>query len=135
MREETRAQKERPDPVTFRRYASPVCAMSSSERQEAALLLSEAVEALRSGKVSFVEGVRKVLSLRHPLGVEDFDPDFMVLVAVDSESDHLPNAYARSVASPAWLAESDREEKELREQSGSVVMAACARLVARFGEA
>jgi hypothetical protein len=106
--------------------------VSSSEGREAALLLLQAVAALRSGEVSFVEGVRRVLSLRGSLGGRDFDPDFMSLVAVDSESDHLPNAHARAVASPAWLAQSEREEREIRDQRGAQVMAACARLVERF---
>jgi hypothetical protein len=94
--------------------------------------LAREIAALRSGESSFVEGVRRIVSLRTALGAPDFDPDFMVLVAVDSESDHLPNAHAKLMSSDAWLARCAAEERELQESTGVEVLAACERLLARF---
>ena len=76
--------------------------------------------------------MRRIVSLRSALAALDFDPDFMVLVAVDSESDHLPNEHAKLMASDAWLAQCITEERELEELHGTQVLAACERLLARF---
>jgi len=70
--------------------------------------------------------------LRTSVGAADFDPDFMVIVAIDSESDHLPNPSARAVASVEWLTQSAIEERELEKQYAAQVHAACERLVQRF---
>jgi hypothetical protein len=106
--------------------------VGSTEQIRARVELAKAIAAMRSGESTFVEGVRRIVSLRSALGVPTFDPDFMVLVAIDSESDHLPNAHAKLMASDAWLAHSAAEENGLQEQNGPAVLAACERLRARF---
>lgn len=110
--------------------------MTSSARAGARADLVASVAALRTGDVQFVEGLRRIASLRGALGASEFDPDFMILVAIDSESDHLPNAHGKLMATDEWLAHSIREERELQEAHSSEVLAACERLLARFaGEA
>lgn len=109
--------------------------LSSTDRIEAFAELRAAVTDLKSGEVSFVEGVRRVLSVRRRIGAPDFDTDFMVLVAVDSQSDHLPVGGAKLFASPAWLQQSTQEERELRRQYETAVWAACDRLIERFARA
>lgn len=92
----------------------------------------EFVEALRSGDGGFVDGVRRLLSLRGALGIADFDADYMVLVAIDSESDHLPNSTAKLMSTDAWLAQCSSEERELKERNEEAVLAACERLLKKF---
>ncbi len=106
--------------------------MGSTEKIHARAELAKAVAAIRSGEMPFVEGVRRIVSLRSALREPNFDPDFMVLVAVESESDHLPNSHAKLMASDAWLAQCNAEERELQERYGPEVLATCERLLARF---
>lgn len=56
----------------------------------------------------------------------------MILVAVDSESDHLPNETAKLMATDEWLAQCAAEESELQERHGEAVLAAAERLLRRF---
>lgn len=106
--------------------------MGSAEQIRARAELEIAVAAIRSGEASFADGVRRILSLRSALCAPAFDADFMVLTAVDTQSDHLPNAYAKSIASDAWLAQCAAEERELQERSGPDVLAACVRLLVTY---
>lgn len=106
--------------------------MGSSDFIRASQQLVESVEALRCGDVSFIEGIRRLLSLRGGLGIADFDADYMVLVAIDSESDHLPNSAAKLMSTDAWLAQSASEERELKQQNEDAVLAVCERLLQRF---
>ncbi len=107
--------------------------MSSTESTRARTALATSIAALRNGDITFVEGVRRLASLRNALGAPDLDPDFMLLVAIDSESDHLPNPHAKLMSSDAWLAQCAAEERELEELHSPAVLAACDRLHARFG--
>jgi hypothetical protein len=50
---------------------------------------------LIAGRISFVEGVRTLVGLRTLVSPLDQDPDFMLFVAIDSESDHLPGREQR----------------------------------------
>lgn len=91
-----------------------------------------AAQALIAGKTPFVDGVRRVLALRTAISALDRDPDFLVLVAVDSESDHLPGVETRSHCSPEWLKQCDSEAKALEAAYGTAVREACTKLIARF---
>jgi hypothetical protein len=108
--------------------------VTSTDQINARIALSGAVDALRAGEISFVEGVRRVVSLRDALRAPVTDPDFMVLVALDSESDHLPNSVGKLMASDSWLADCTAEERELQNRHGVEVLAACERLLARFAQ-
>jgi hypothetical protein len=92
--------------------------------------------ALASREISFIEGVRKLKSLGHLVSNIAHDPDFLLFVAIDSQSDHIPSSTARSMCSESWLAECDREAERLESFYESEVKAACTRLFERFmGEA
>jgi hypothetical protein len=107
--------------------------VGSTEQIHARAALLAAVDALRSGDVPFVEGLRRIVALQAPLEAPDFNPDFVVLVAIDFESDHLPNALGKLMASDAWLASTTAEERELQQRHREEVLSACERILARYG--
>lgn len=106
--------------------------MGSTDQIQACADLVKAIDAMRSGDTTFLESVRRIAAFRCAVGAADFDPDFIVLVAADSESDHLPNAHAKLMSTDAWLAHCAAEERELQEVLGPQVLAACDSLRARF---
>ena len=66
-------------------------------------------EALRSGALPFLDGVRKLSALRHQVSASGNDEDFTPFLAVDSETDHLPSQSALAFCSEAWLAKCEAE--------------------------
>lgn len=110
---------------------------SMSKLDEGQLLKasSEVVAAamqLANGQIKFIDGIRKVAGLRTLVTEDNHDPDFMLFVAIDSESDHLPGAEQREHCAPAWLARCDQESHELETFWIDQVQAACTVLVTRF---
>ena len=68
---------------------------------------------LAAGKRPFLESIRKLAALRFDVSQDDHDPDFMLFVAIASESDHLPPHEIRSHCTSAWLEKCDRDAQEL----------------------
>lgn len=91
-----------------------------------------AAQALADGQIRFVDGVRRVAAMRSAVSPHDHDPDFLLFVAIDSESDHLPGNEARGHCSQAWLEQCDEEAGELEALYGPGVREACAVLITRF---
>jgi len=89
-------------------------------------------KALVARTVPFVDGVRGLRSLLTAVSKLDHDPDFMLFVAIDSESDHIPVREVRAMSTEEWLAKCDREAQQLEEQYEAEVKIACERLVERF---
>ncbi len=89
-------------------------------------------KALETGEISFVEGVRRMAGLGALVSQLDHDPDFMLFVAIDSESDHLPGVKQREHCTREWLDQCDREVRELETLWIAQVRNACAALVTRF---
>ena len=107
------------------------------ERQVAALH-AEVVclaSALFRRSLPLLAGVRALSSLSHTLEAEVDDPDFSLFVAIDSETDHLPNAEARAVSSSTWLEQCDRELADVERVHGAAITAACERLLFRYAAA
>jgi hypothetical protein len=94
--------------------------------------VARAAADLEIGQVTFVEGVRRIAGLRALVSHLDHDPDFMLFVAIDSESDHLPGVEQREHCTPEWLDQCDREARELEAFWIVQVRTACATLVTRF---
>jgi len=94
--------------------------------------VSNAAFALSAHEVPFLEGVRKLASLRFTVSSDHHDPDFMLFVGIASQADHIPNKEVRSLCSETWLAQCDDESKELELFYGQQVLSACAKLIARF---
>lgn len=87
---------------------------------------------LRSGTIPFLDGVRKLATLRFHASASGSDEDFMPFVAVDSEANHLPSQSALAYCSNEWLVKSEAEMKEVIELHGSAIFAACDKLIQRF---
>ena len=94
--------------------------------------VAEAARALASKEVPFLDGVRNLAGLRMRATGRDHDPDFMIFVAIDSESDHIPGSASRSLCSADWLRQCDQQVSVLEEHYESQVIVACEKLVRRF---
>ncbi len=91
-----------------------------------------AASQLATGQIGFIDGIRKIAGLRTSVCSLDHDPDFMLFVGIDSESDHLPGRQQRELCSPEWLDQCDREARELESHWIGLVRPACHVLIKRF---
>jgi hypothetical protein len=85
-------------------------------------------------KIGIIEGVRKLRTLHHEVSEDDFDPDFIVFTAIDSETDHLPVGEVRKYWSSNALEIKDREINDAEECYREQVFNACKILINRFGK-
>jgi hypothetical protein len=92
--------------------------------------LGNALWSVRESKVPFVEGVRRVLAIANE--PRDRDQDFGLFVAIDSETDHLPNERARPHCSAEWLGKCDREAHDVEAFYREAVHAAIDQLLRKF---
>lgn len=93
---------------------------------------SEAVstaQALIQHSLPFLQGVRKLASLRFKIPGEEGNPDFLVFTGIASEADHIPEEAARHLCSPLWLAQCDGEVKALEAHYEEHALAACKRII------
>ena len=82
-----------------------------------------------------VEGAWRLSALRLEVSRGDFDNDFMVFVAIASETDHLPVGEVRKKYSPEALRRADKAIEEVEKLYRAQVEAACEKLIARFSNA
>lgn len=80
----------------------------------------------------FLDGSRRIASLRFDVAGCEHDEDFMLFAVIDSETDHIPKESAREFCSPNWLEQCDLEIQETWVFYESQVKASCERLCARF---
>ena len=106
-----------------------------SEVKIARRQVMETARAMLDGKLSFIEGARRISGLRWDLDVPEFDPDIIAFVAIDSETDTLPFGEVREYWQPAALAalqpEIDCSEQWAKETGGK----ACQSVIDRFSDA
>jgi hypothetical protein len=100
-------------------------------RRKVAAIAQEMLE----GPTRIVDGALALDSLRHRVGLDEFDSDFLPFLNFADEVDHLPVGGERRF----WAADIlPRKEAELAEREAAFredAFAACRRLIARFGEA
>ena len=101
-------------------------------RQEAV----NVANAVLRGDLGIIEGARLLSSLAHRL-VPDWtdDADFVVLCALDSETDHLPVGAQRKRWDPTALVERDALVQRIETDAKQDVEAACRNILQRFGAA
>ncbi len=87
---------------------------------------------LMKGSIDFLTGVRDLKSLKYEVSDADFDPDFMLFVAIDSETDHIPVGKLRDSCSLSWLETCDREMEKVKDTYQNEVIEACKTLIGRF---
>ncbi|MGW8392110.1 DUF2489 domain-containing protein [Pseudoduganella sp. HUAS MS19] len=92
----------------------------------------ETARAMLDGRLSYLLGARKLDALRHEANVNDDDADFMVFVAIASDTDDYPLGSVRELWDKQALEklqpEIDSAERWAKEQS----MSTCTKLVQRF---
>jgi len=101
----------------------------TAKRSEVAKVARE----LRDGCISVVEGAWRLSALQREVTRADFDDDFMLFVAIASETDHLPVGEVRRRYSKAALQKADSEIKKVEEFYRAKVAEACEKLLVRFG--
>ncbi len=89
--------------------------------------------AILNGELGIIEGAR-VLSTLAPDLVADWkvDPDFLVLAALDSETDDLPVGKQRKLWDATALAERDATVSRIEAEARQNVEAACRNILRRF---
>jgi hypothetical protein len=88
-------------------------------------------EAVLKQEIGLIAGSRRLKSLGQELFC-DHDEDFIRLVAIDSETDHLPVDWERSNWSAEALERKDKEIAAAVELYQDEVFAACRKLIERF---
>jgi hypothetical protein len=91
-------------------------------------------EGILDGKIGIIEGSRILAGLRLKVSGDSFDPDFIDFVAIASETDHLPVGPVRKEWAPDSLAKKDVEMKDTEDFYRERTLAACKKLIQRFGE-
>jgi hypothetical protein len=104
----------------------------SPSTQEQRRAIVSAAQTLLAGNVPFIEGVLTLAALRFVASKDGFDPDFMLFVAISSETDHLPLEHTRKYCTQAWLDRCDAEEKSVQAFYSSDVHSLCRKLIVRF---
>jgi hypothetical protein len=85
-----------------------------------------------ANQIGIIEGARELAHLRWQVTDDEFDPDFIPFVAVDSETDALPIGEERVYWASKVLVEKDQEIKEADDFYREKILAACRILIARF---
>jgi Protein of unknown function (DUF2489) len=93
----------------------------------------ETARAVLDGRVGVIEGARKLSTLAPEL-VADWkvDPDFLVLAALDSETDDLPVGDQRKLWDKKALAERDPTISRIEADARPNVEVACRNILRRF---
>ena len=107
---------------------------SSEDYENRRRQAAEVAQAVLEHRLGICEGSRLLARLAHDL-VPDWrmDPDFVVLGALDSDSDRFPLGQIRDQWDPTALAALDVEREEIERRTEPKVMAACRSIVLRLG--
>ena len=91
---------------------------------------------LLNDDIGIIEGSRLLSSLRHEVTDEreQLDPDFLIFVVIDSDTDSLPVGKQREYWADYALVAKDKEVKQAEDFYREDVMQACKVLIARFGD-
>jgi hypothetical protein len=89
-------------------------------------------EAVLKEEIGVIAGSRRLKSLGYEL-CGDHDEDFLVFVAIDSETDHLPVDQDRRNWGAEALERKDTEIAEAEALYKDEAFAACRKLIERFG--
>jgi hypothetical protein len=87
-----------------------------------------------NGKVGILAASRVLSRLGHDLVPDTrIDPDFVVFIALDSQTDHLPLEDQRHNWAPAAFAQKQLEVARWEEHSREQVVEACRSIIDRLG--
>lgn len=96
--------------------------------------IASTAQAMLDEQVSFLIGSRRLAALRHETDTPADDADFLIFVAIDSETDALPLDAVREHWDQGALARLQPEIEEAERWASTIGTDACRSLIARFGE-
>jgi len=108
---------------------------SINDEQQVSIIRQRIVDTAQrmlKGSLSGIEGARILASLRHEAAVREDDPDFMVFVAIASETDDFPADAARQYWSTEALEKLDPTYHQAEKWALDYGKKACESLVHRF---
>ena len=94
--------------------------------------IGKRARAILSGKLSYLEGARKIFDLKHVADL-DLDPDTIPFTAIFSCTDALPLGEVRQHWMPEALEKLQPEIERMEQWAREYGQAACENLVKRFG--
>jgi hypothetical protein len=98
------------------------------------LQIVSTARAMLDGHLSFLLGSRLLAPLRPQTDAARYDPDFLVFVAIYSQTDALPLGTVRENWDQEALARLEPEIEEAEQWASTVGASACRSPIARFGE-
>jgi hypothetical protein len=90
-----------------------------------------AAQGILSGKLGVIAGARQLCGLGHQVGA-DRDPDFIIFIGIDSESDDLPIGEARQHWNPEALRAKDAELANYEARVRERAFEACRSLIQKY---
>lgn len=100
----------------------------ASNRQKVARIAQDILD----GRIGVIEASRELSGLRFGVGGDEWDPDFITFVGIDSETDDLPVGQVRQHWAPDALAAKDAEIARCEKMYRDPACEAASHLVARF---
>jgi hypothetical protein len=102
-----------------------------SNRQKVVAIAQE----LLDGRIGVIDAARQINAFRGDrVALDEFDPDFVTFLAIDSETDDLPVGDVRRHWAADALAQKDLEIARSDELYRSQALEAASHLVARFAQ-
>jgi hypothetical protein len=81
--------------------------------------------------MNLIEGTRKITALRHE--VENPDGEiFMIIGAIESETDHFPLGSVRAQCAPEYLKRADEEMQRYLADAKDAILTACREIVSVY---
>ena len=96
--------------------------------------VARAARAVVAGDMSIIDGARILSRVGAELTADPWDDaEFRLFALLDSETDHLPTDTQRGLWDPAAFEEKQRNVRRIEAAYRDEVIAACERLIRRFG--
>lgn len=89
-------------------------------------------QAMLDGEMTYLLGARALATLRYDAEVENDDADFMLFVAIDSDTDDFPLGLVRELWDQSALEKLQPQIDEAENWAKKHAEPSCAKLVARF---
>jgi hypothetical protein len=104
---------------------------NEEHRQFLSRMIVAAAQSILSGELGVVAGARQLCGLGHQVGA-GHDPDFIVFIGIDSESDHLPIGEVRQRWNPDALLAKDAGLADYETRVRERAFAACRSLIEKY---
>ena len=89
-------------------------------------------QSMLDGKVSYIEGTRQLLKLVHDAGFDELDDCIIPFIAIDTETDHIPDRDVRRLWSENAVARAKNSWEDAEAKAKQNGMKACTRLLLRL---